>query len=222
MKEMKDERIHVVQAGLFHSNEYAFVRSRIDPITSEKREPYPLPFGFDPSKMSRDHSEVSYHGVEPHPKYYQKFIEKYGNQQNEKYYNVAISGSNGEIEIHDMSRRERGKPPEYIKVPAMTIETFLEEASIARCHLLVLDIEGWEYEALKAYKGKIPIDFIIVEFHPKARKTPQYDHSCSAEDFESMCHHKGFKITSRYLSNNGHTIDYHLEIKRTGEHERKI
>ena len=103
-----------------------------------------------------------------------------------------------------------------ITVASRTIEGFFQDAGIDHCHLLALDIEGWEYKALKAYQGKVSIDFVIVELHLKRNTLTgqSYAHSCTVEEFEALCEEKGFEITARFASHGGITLDYHLERRQ--------
>ncbi|MDE0017793.1 MAG: FkbM family methyltransferase [Candidatus Poribacteria bacterium] len=208
--------IHVVQAGLDKSNEYAFLVEGVNPETGRGKGAHPLPFNWQKFGLGRDDDRVFYHGIEPHPESYQRLVERFGDRKNQKYYNIAVSHTNDDIEIDDFRRRhyrlhkDKGAK---IKVISRTIEGFFQDAGIDHCHLLVLHIEGWEYEALKAYQGKVPIDFMIVALHPKENPVTRksYEHSCTVEVFESLCEEKGFKITARFASNGGNTLDYHLE-----------
>ena len=208
--------IHVVQAGLDRSNEYTFLVEGVNPETGRGKGVHPLPFNWRKFGLGKNDDRVFYHGIEPHPESYQRLVERFGDRKNQKYYNVAISHTNNDIEIDDYRRKhnkEHKDKTAKIKVTSRTIEDFLQDAGIEHCHLLALDIEGWEYEALKAYEGKIPIDFVIVELHLKMsrRGRENYPHSCTAEVFESLCKEKNFNITARFASNGGTTLDYHLE-----------
>ena len=207
------DKIHIVQVGLNKSTEYAFLLDSANRET--KRGKHPLPLNWDRLGLARNDARIEYHGIEPNPVSYQALIDKIGIPKQHNFYNLAISDTNGDIEIYDyLKRHGKSKDKEAkIKTPSRTLETFFREAGIDRCHLLVMDIQGWEYDALRAYKGNIPIEFAIIEFHAKKNRytRKKYPHSCDIETFERLIAEKGFAVTSRYVSNSGVTYDYHLE-----------
>ena len=192
-----DTKKHVVQVGLHNTAEYRFLASR---FTDEKRnEPRPLPY-----ELSLEGNWI-FHGVECHP----ESIKNFKDTETDKYYQYAITDqASGTIEVGDFRKRRSG---ERIIVPSRTLESFFAEAGIPHCHLLILDIEGWEYRAIEAYTGEIPIDFMIVEYHH--RYFNRYPPVPSEADFEKLSAEKGFEIIAKYKANLGDNLEIHL--KRT-------
>ena len=200
---------HVVQVGLNKTTEYNFLAPAH--FGKRRRDLYILPYDLD---MSGD---WMYHGIECNPEIFAEHRETlYLETPSEKFYNVAITGTDGTTVVEDYKNRHdkyvQGHRIE-IEVPSKTLETFFRDAGIDRCHLLCTDIQGWEYPAFQAYQGIIPIELAIVEFHVNSyREDARYPQSTTPDVFETLCREKGFEIVCRYKKNRTN-IEYHLRRK---------
>lgn len=182
---------NVVQVGLHNTAEYKFLANRND------IESYPLPIGL------QFKCDWKYHGVEPQPESYEQFKDT----DVETYYCCAITDVDGDIEI--VNFRDR---PKKIEVTSFRLESFFQKIALAHCDLLVLDVEGWECAILKDYEGKIPIDYLIVEYHQRYIRHLPY--MVDIDAFETLCVTKGFEILCKFVTNYGRSLEYHL--KRMG------
>ena len=198
---------HVIQVGLNFQAEYRFlaeVRSPYDKRAnrfpnSRKNRMYPLPSGFD---MSGD---WMYHGIDC-----QKFcgVEYFTESDRVKFYHYAITDINGTTEVQDFLASKSGQADVRFDAPSLTIEGFCEAHDIERCELLVLDIEGWEGRVLASYTGRIPIDYIIVEYHEEY--LDRYPFGVPEDKFNEIIVNKGFQVMCIHETNRGITREYCL------------
>ncbi|MDE0017791.1 MAG: FkbM family methyltransferase [Candidatus Poribacteria bacterium] len=135
-----------------------------------------------------------YHGIEANIAY----KEHHKDTERETYHFHAISDVDGRTEIET----RKGKT---IDVPSMKLETFFDKIGIAFCDLLVVDVEGMEWEIFQAYSGRVPIEHAIVEFHhTREREEPTH----TEDAFKYLLESKGFEIMCRHLTNCGGTQEW--------------
>ena len=183
------KRRNVVQIGLQKTAEYRFLAT---PSTRDGKDRC-LPIDFDASFKK---STWYYQGVEANPKY----REIHKDTERETYHFHAISDVDGRTEIET----RKGKT---IDVPSMKLETFFDKIGITFCDLLVVDVEGMEWEIFQAYSGRVPIEHVIIEFHHRReRAEPAY----TEDAFKNLLESKGFEIVCRHLTNCGGTQEWYL------------
>lgn len=180
---------NVVQIGLRTSAEYRFLAT-LD--AREGRERY-LPI-----ELTSDRRDVwHYHGVEGNTEY----KEYHKDTERETYHFHAISDVDGRTEI-DTGKGKR------VDVPSMTLETFFDKIGMTFCDLLVVDVEGMEWQIFSAYSGRVPIEHVIVEFHYKrVHEEPAY----TADAFKNLLESKDFEISCRHFTNRGGTQEWFLK-----------
>lgn len=182
----------VVQIGLRRSAEYRFLATR---GAREGHDRY-LPIDMPSSRNSIWH----YHGIEGNPKY----TEIHKDTERETYHFHAISDVDGRTEIET----HKGG---MIRVPSMKLETFFDKVGITFCDLLVVDVEGMEWEIFQAYSGRVPIEHAIVEFHyTRKREEPEY----TEDAFKNLLESKGFEILCCHFTNAGATQEWTLRARR--------
>lgn len=85
--------------------------------------------------------------------------------------NVAVAGQNGSLPFFpsrnpwgsSLIQTETDQQP--IEVPAVTLESLLDEASVTRVGLLKMNIEGGEFDVLRVFHDWERVDAILVEWH---------------------------------------------------------
>lgn len=196
---------HVVQVGLCRKAEYRFlaaIRSPQDPNAlrfpgSGKNLFHPLPEGFNVD------GDWMYHGIDCS----EDSVNYFTGSEVEKFYHWAITDTDGTSIVQDFLN---GRQP--VEAPSRKIETFFDEVGINVCDLLVLDVEGWEGKVLKSLTGRIPIRYVIVEYHPEYNSVYSCEHPYveSEKEFKDIIAQKGFEIMCILETNRGMTREYFL------------
>ena len=188
---------HVAQIGLDHKAEYRFLANPI--IGGIYQEPQLLHLPF---RNTRRNTNWIYHGVDCRG----AFPENHKEVDNEHYYTVAITDTNGTEVTRWMGEEER-------ETECKTLETFFKDAGISECELLVLDIEGWETRVLQAYTGQIPVNFAIIEHH-EAIKEYTEPNNVNLTDFIDLIKSKGFLINNILSEGTGSRTKLFLQKDR--------
>ena len=151
--------------------------------------------------------------IEPIPS---SFKDLSKNRPNSKAYQVAISKTEGEIEIYAhgavssvksnttdvyFDGWHKGHNIPIIKVPSIGLDKVLRHAGITRIDFWSLDVEGSEYEALETMDWSIPVYLICIE------KQTDYKDRC-----ETILRANGFILFETF---------HHNEIWINPSHRRK-
>lgn len=141
---------------------------------------------YSNTKFFEDRLEWTGVLIEPIPS---SFNDLRKNRPNAKSYQVAISKTEGDIEIYvndAVSSVKENTTDEFfngwhkgnvpvIKVPSRRLDSVLHDAGIKRLDFWSLDVEGSEYEALETMDWSIPVYLICIE-----TQTGEYKERCDA------------------------------------------
>jgi FkbM family methyltransferase len=106
---------------------------------------------------------------------------------------AAASDRDGPVALHvqadawvcSTSTHGGGAPARTVSVPGCSLDTLCRDFGIAQVDLLKVDIEGAEYEVLRAFSGLPTTRAVIGEFHPHLA-------GCSQDAFEELF--RGFDL----------------------------
>lgn len=130
--------------------------------------------------------------IEPVPEYYKRCVRRHQQNKNTKVFNFAIGPRTDRVKINisgplstaDAKTRDAFKnlswsknkiTDDYVEVEQITLEDFLKkEDVIAGFELLVVDVEGYEWDVLKQFDIKAwSPEMVLIELHDQ---NPDYPH----------------------------------------------
>ena len=130
--------------------------------------------------------------IEPVPEYFEKCVIRHQSNKKIKVHNIAIGPSDGKVRINiagylstiDVETRNTFKnlawakdkiTDEYVEAVQTTLDRYLSENDIDKeFELLVVDVEGYEWDVLKAFDVKLwSPKMVIIELHDQ---NPDYPH----------------------------------------------
>lgn len=119
----------------------------------------------------RVNSKLNVYAFEPHPKTFERLVEKLSPYENVKCINKGLSDSVGDLVLYDyfdemgsshaslyedvITGIHRAKKLSRVKVGLTTIDSFIQEQGIDRVELLKIDTEGNEFAVLSGAKGAL-------------------------------------------------------------------
>jgi len=122
-----------------------------------------------------------------------------------KKYCLAITGSNGEVELQLSSRstanslfKRHGVHTATVKTPSQTLHSFIQQLGWDTVDLLKMDIEGSEIEVLRTCDADVlrRIGQITVEFHDFMGLTPRDEVEAVKQRLHSLGFH-GIRMAGR-------------------------
>lgn len=148
-------------------------------------------YGFHEFLFELEKCQV--HLIEPLLKYYEQLpnvYEKYSNENKIiKYHNFAISDKNEDLHMVDLggySHFISSEDDKSIVVKAKTWNDFIQENSIEKLDLLLIDCEGFEFEIIKQI-------FETSSVHPKVIRY-EYFHISNKKEIDDFLRNHGYFV----------------------------
>jgi FkbM family methyltransferase len=131
-------------------------------------------------------------GAEPDPGNFEKLRENVGRLPRVDLFNVAVGAEPGQIPFYASggtdswasSTRRSTSWQREVAVECVTVDGLLERAGAPVPDLLKIDIEGAEYDALRAFGGLGRVRAILGEVHPALLPCPAADFRALLDGFD--------------------------------------
>jgi len=153
--------------------------------------------------------------VEPVEHYYEKCRKRHAKNNRVTVLNLAVGDSTGEVTIHvngplstisevaleNFKRMKWWKGNKTATVPMITLNDLLSVHILPRFDLLVIDVEGYEWEVLKGFDiARWSPKMVIVELHADNPRYECFREECS--EMKAFFTKHGYNYIYKDLSNS--------------------